>query len=113
MPGYSLMGDGGGSSGPTVNISEVLDSKPGQSTGPVSPTKGGPKDDNLTPAQRMAMARRRYSIILPAVAARRSMVPSPTKPKKEVSHFMTVTKTSSSGFDLVIKMEDYNIRKEK
>ena len=68
---------------PSVNISDILANKPSG-----SPTKsshsggGGPagKDDNVTPAQRMAMARRRYSIILPAVAARRSIMDRP-KPK--------------------------------
>ena len=101
---YSLFGDG---PSPTASKPMPL----GRAS--VSGTK---PDNEITPAQRMAMTRRRYSI-MNLDSVKRMTSSWATKAKKKVeenkSPLLRVQRTSEGGFPMIVMMEDVSIRKDK
>ena len=130
--GYNIFGDSSPSPGPTgipsINISQadpitsnnsgLAAAGAGAGAGATARKKGS-NDDGLTAGQRMAQARRRYSIInLVNAKQRLSKMNGPMKGNSptfapEKQYLLKVNKTTKEGTPVEIYMEDATIRKDK
>lgn len=125
--GYNIFGDNSPSPGPSgipsINISQAdpitsnNSAVAGAGAGATARKKGS--DDGLTAGQRMAQARRRYSIInLVNAKQRLSKLNGPIKGNSptfspEKQYLLKVNKTTKEGTPVEIYMEDATIRKDK